>query len=201
MDFCGKATCLKTCCVKRISPLLASIGTFPLPSWFGRGLASSAISKSCLCKTKGVKSPIVTEPALLVHWRMRGYARSHGQGWAVFLIHVFKICISNTKYYFVICILLRWWKCLRILYQNTSVLCIFVFSKYCKILSIKHRHDVYISIYKARNLSKSAFCKHNGNRTGTRNRRVCCSVVLVRCCLSSCSVVVFSLGSPYQQQG
>ena len=48
---------------------------------------------------------------------------------------------------------------------------------------------------------KSAFCKQNGNRTGTRNGRVCRNVVLVSCCVSSCSVVVFSLGSPYQQQG
>ena len=46
---------------------------------------------------------------------------------------------------------------------------------------------------------KSAFCKQNGNRTG--NWHVCCSVVLVSCCVSSCSVVVFSLVSPYQQQG
>ena len=38
-------------------------------------LACPAISLSCLCRTDGVKSPFVTEPALLVHWRRRGYAR------------------------------------------------------------------------------------------------------------------------------
>ena len=51
-------------------------GIFALPSRYGRGLAHTAISLSYLCKTEGVKSPFVTEPAFLVHWRRRGYAQS-----------------------------------------------------------------------------------------------------------------------------
>ncbi len=55
------------------------------------------------------------------------YIYIHTQGWAVFQIHVFKICIWNTKYYLY---LNTFEKIKCILYLNTFNLSIFVFSKY-----------------------------------------------------------------------
>ena len=48
-----------------------TLGSVTLPSRHGLGLALPAISLSCLCKTEGVKSPFVKEPAFLVHWKRR----------------------------------------------------------------------------------------------------------------------------------
>ena len=53
----------------------SSLGNFTLPSRVGRDLPRPAISPSCLCKTEGIRSHVVTEPAFLVHWRRRSYAQ------------------------------------------------------------------------------------------------------------------------------
>jgi hypothetical protein len=53
-----------------------TVGLFTMPSQFSRGLVHPAISLPCLCETEGVKSPILTEWAFLVHWRRRGYTQS-----------------------------------------------------------------------------------------------------------------------------
>ena len=50
--------------------------------------ARPAMSLSCLCKTEGVKSPVVTEPAFLVHCRRQGYT------WRVDLFIIICILLS-----------------------------------------------------------------------------------------------------------
>ena len=89
---CCSFLALKTRTTLVVCWVYSSIGIFTLTSRFGHSLARPAISLSCLCKTEGVKSPIVMETAFLVQWRRCGYA------WRVDLFRI--ICIIRLILFF-----------------------------------------------------------------------------------------------------